>query len=335
MNKKVWIVNISLLVILFISCMMSVSYGTVKIGFVDVLRTLMNHAPSEQVQLVIFQFRLPRVILALMVGLCLGCVGFILQVLTKNPLADPGILGINSGASFGIVMYVFLVGSVDQVSTMSLMPLAGFIGGCIPGILIFVLSYQRGKLHISKVILNGIALSSGFSALILFISLKMNPNDFEAANAWINGSLYRGNWEMVTALLPWLVVILFIFLKIKPLDILHFSDEMSTSLGLNPNKERIHLMIFAIILSCITVSIAGSISFVGLIAPHIAKNLVPPKAGYVLFTSCLLGMIILVISDFVAKNAAAPAEIPLSVVTGLIGIPYFFILFRKSKKGGI
>ncbi|MNO34448.1 Iron-uptake system permease protein FeuC [compost metagenome] len=315
-----------------------ITNGVFDMSVIDVIKTLLRIDPNTKHDLVIFQFRLPRIVIASIVGIGLGIAGAVIQGVTRNGLADPGILGINAGAGAAIVAFMFFFQMADinvlggTPYSIMIMPLFGFIGGALAAIIIYVFSWRNGSLDMQRLILTGIAISSGFGALSLYISLKMNAQDYEMAAVWSVGSIYNANWKYVLAALPWIVILgIVVFRKSYLLNYFQLQESSVKSLGIAVEKEKSILLLSSIGIVSACVSVSGSIGFIGLMAPHIAKRLVGLNHRYVLPTSAVIGMFLLVISDYFAKTVFAPSELPVGIVVSLIGIPYFLYLLAKAK----
>jgi iron complex transport system permease protein len=314
---------------------MSITYGSYELSFKDVMNTLLRINPVPAHDLVIFEFRLPRIIVAALVGFGLGIAGTVIQGITKNGLADPGILGINSGAGAAIVLFIFLFqGKFTNIGWFSIfiMPLFGLIGGLASSLLIYIFSWKNGRLDTQRLILTGIAISSGLGAFSLFISLKMKASDFEMATVWVNGSIWNANWKYILSMLPWLVILSPIILKKAfILDLFQLEENTVKSLGVSTEKEKGILLLSAIGIVSACVSVSGSIGFVGLLAPHIAKSLVGIHHKRAMPVAGLIGVLLVVVSDFIGKTVFAPAELSVGIVISLVGIPYFVYLLLKAK----
>lgn len=331
------VVTILLLVMLGASYL-HITNGIFDMSVMDVLKTLLRIEPNPKFDLVIFEFRLPRIVIAALVGVGLGMAGVVLQGITRNGLADPGILGINAGAGAAVVIFMFFfqfrVVTADISSWLSIlmMPIFGFVGGTMAAALIFSFAMKNGHLDMQRLILTGIAMNSGFGALSLFLSLKMNAQDYESAAVWMAGSIYNANWIFVISMLPWLLLLgFYVYRKSYLLDYFQLEEDSITSLGIALEKEKMKLLLASVGLVSACVSVSGSIGFIGLMAPHIAKQLVGIQHRYVMPVSALIGACLLVIADFIGKTVFAPSELAVGIVVSIIGIPYFLYLLVKSK----
>ena len=315
-----------------------ITNGMFDMSVLDVVKTLLGLESDENFRLVIFEFRLPRIIIAALVGIGLAMAGVVLQGITKNGLADPGILGINAGAGTAVVIFMyffqFQAALSDGSSWMKIMmmPLFGFVGGAVAAALIFFFAMKKGHLDMQRLILTGIAINSGFGALTMFISLKMNDKDYESAAVWQAGSIYNANWTFIIAMLPWIVLLgMYVYKKAYLLDYFQLEENTIVSIGIRLEREKIVLLLASVGLVSACVSVSGSIGFIGLMAPHIAKQLVGIRHKLVMPVSALVGAGLLIFSDFIAKTVFAPSELAVGIVVSIIGIPYFLYLLVKAK----
>ncbi|MCR2807890.1 iron ABC transporter permease [Paenibacillus sp. SCIV0701] len=314
---------------------LSITNGMFDMSIGEVAKTLLGMGSSREHELVVFTFRLPRIVLAILVGAALGMAGSVIQGVTRNGLADPGILGINAGAGLTVVLYMFLFqGTVELTgwAAVMAMPMFGIAGGLLATSLIYLFAREQGRLDPQRLILVGIAIASGFGALTMYVSLKMNPNDFEMAAVWLAGSIYSANWKFVAAMVPWLVVIPpLLWWRARTLDVLQLGEPTATGLGAAVEREKNMLLFGSIGLVSASVAVSGSIGFVGLIAPHIARRLVGLRHRSSLPVSGLIGAAMVVLGDFIGKTIFAPAELAVGIVISIIGVPYFVYLLIRSK----
>lgn len=338
MRKKFLLTIVILLVLLFGGFYLHITNGMFDMSVMEVVRTIIGMEDNPQFRLVIFDFRLPRIIIAILVGIGLAVAGVVLQGITKNGLADPGILGINAGAGAAIVIFMYffqfqasLTDGSEWMKVM-MMPLFGFVGGTAAAAIIFSFALKNGRLDMQRLILTGIAINSGFGALTMFITLRMNEKDFESAAVWQAGSIYNANWTFILAMLPWVVLLgIYLYRKAYLLDYFQLEEHTIVSLGIKLEKEKIIMLLGSVGLVSACVSVSGSIGFIGLMAPHIAKQLVGIQHQYIMPVSALVGAVLLVFSDFIAKTVFAPSELAVGIVVSIIGIPYFLYLLVKSK----
>ncbi|MBD8034037.1 MULTISPECIES: FecCD family ABC transporter permease [Solibacillus] len=339
LKKSKWLLMIGAFTFLLFGAMyIHLMSGAFAMTTPEVLKTLLRIESTEQFDLVIFDFRLPRIITAALVGMGLAMAGVVLQGITKNALADPGIIGINAGAGCAIVIFMFFFQvelinvEINSILKILIVPLFGFVGGAIAAAIILAISYKQGRMDMQKLILTGIAINTGFSAITLLWSLKMDEGDYQAAAIWMNGSIYNSNWYFVCAMLPWLLILgIYIYRKSYLLDYFQLEEETITSLGISLEKEKIKLLLASVGLVSACVSVSGSIGFIGLMAPHIARQLVGIHHRYMMPVSLFIGAILLVFSDYIAKTVFSPVELSVGIVVSLVGIPYFLYLLVKSK----
>lgn len=325
-----------MLLILLLAIYFSLTSGSYAISNKELLDLLFYQTGTDQAKLIIWEFRIPRLILAALVGGALSIAGYILQAMTRNPIADAGLLGVNSGAAFGSVFYYFLVGSYfsDATSTQSIsLVLFGLIGALAALLLNFFLSLNRFGVSMPRFILNGIGISTGFAALTTYFSLKINADDYSRVNNWLEGSINQANWQLVKQMLPWILIILpFVFLFSKQLELLRYSDEQLQNIGFSSGLWRIIFVFIASILICASVVVAGNVSFVGLLVPHLTMKLVKRQSKFFLPFIFINGMSLVIFCDTFVKNAFAPNELPLNAMMGLLGIPYLILIFFNQPK---
>ncbi|PWV97346.1 bacillibactin ABC transporter integral membrane protein [Paenibacillus cellulosilyticus] len=330
-----WSVMVVCALVIATAVYLSVTNGVFDISLLDVVKTLLRINPVPDYDLVIFEFRLPRIVLGLLVGYALGVAGAVVQGVTRNGLADPGILGINAGAGMMVVLFMFLLrGQLDMQGTLSVMamPMFGLVGGLAAAGLILILARRGGKIDPQRLVLVGIAMSLGFGAATLYFSLKMNPQDFEMAVVWLSGSIYSANWRFVLAVLPWIILIPpLLWTRASKLDLLQLEDTSAISVGLAVERERLLLLIGSVALVAASVSVSGSIGFVGLIAPHMARRLVGLSHRYILPVSGVVGMAMVVVGDLIGKTVFAPAQLAVGIVISVIGVPYFVYLLIRAR----
>jgi iron complex transport system permease protein len=332
-NNRFLLTFSSLISLIFVIFIISLNLGSFKIAPFDVIKTLIGQGTSN-FELVIFNLRLPRILIAVVIGTALATSGVILQGVTKNDLADSGIIGINSGAALFVVVYIYLVnGNVYEGisnTTIFTMPIVALCGAAFGAFLIYTLSWNRG-INSSRLILIGIGINMAFTSVLTVFQLKFSTQEFNRVMAWTQGSIWGAGWKYVYAIAPFIIFIMILVIrKSKCLDVLTLGDEISTSLGVEVEKDRRKLIIFAVVLAGVSTSVAGSISFLGLISPHIARKLVGPKHIKLIPISALIGTLILLIGDTISRNIIAPMEIPVGIVISIIGVPYFIYLMLKE-----
>ncbi|MFC0212305.1 FecCD family ABC transporter permease [Paenibacillus chartarius] len=330
-RKRAVVVGAVLILVCLSAVIVSLNTGSIRLAPAAVLRTLIGSGSPEDA-MVLFEFRLPRIAVTLLAGFGLGVSGSILQGLSRNALADPGILGIHAGASFGLILFVTIFHSMDGLSSL-LIPLFTFIGGALAALSIVMLAYERHRgLQPVRLILIGIAVAAGFSAVSLFLSLRLDQETYAFASRWLVGNVWGRDWVHAFALFPWIALIVpYILFQSKTLNAFTLGDELAIGIGSPVRRQRLVLLAMGVALSCASVSVAGGIGFIGLVAPHLARRLTGPMHQHFLPISGLIGSIILLAADTVGRSIFQPNAIPAGVVVAAVGAPYFLYLLRKTK----
>lgn len=332
LDKNGWKVTAVLFVLLFVLFLLSSSIGEVFITPLELAQTFIGEGKPLH-ELIVFSFRLPRIIIALLVGVCLAIAGAIMQSLVRNPLASPDIIGVTGGASFAVVLFLALFSDSNHALTVSIawLPLAAFIGASLTGLAVYFFAWKDGVSSF-RLVLIGIGLSVLMKSLTTLWMIKGPIYQASQANIWITGSVYAANWSQVQLLLPVTIflVIISIFLT-RHVNIQAFGDDIAVGVGSHIERNRFLLLLVSTALTASAVAFAGGIGFIGLIAPHIARRLVGSSFGAILPVSALIGACILLLSDFVGKTLFLPLEVPAGVFTALIGAPYFIYLLYKHR----
>ncbi|MCM3790136.1 iron ABC transporter permease [Domibacillus indicus] len=329
-QKKAGTAALVLLLLCLCVMLISLNTGTIRLSPVEVFKTALGFG-SPRDSIVLFDYRLPRLLIAMLAGIGLGIAGCLLQGLSRNALADPGVIGIHAGAAFGLILFLRFFGTLEGSFTIFI-PLFTFIGGLCAAGLITVFSFDRKAGFLpQRLLLNGIALAAGFSALTLVLSLRLDEEVYSFAAYWLAGNIWGREWIHVLALLPWLLVLVpYSFFHAGTLNMLSLGEAPAAGLGVNVAKQRAGMLLCAVALSSASVSMAGGIGFIGLAAPQIARRIAGPLHQYVLPLSGLIGMLILMAADTIGRSLFAPAGIPAGIVTAALGAPYFLYVFRKS-----
>ncbi|WP_170008098.1 FecCD family ABC transporter permease [Bacillus fonticola] len=324
---------VTVLIVIVATFFLSLNLGVIRITPIEVMQVFLGQGTDQQA-LVLYEFRLPRMVLALLIGAGIAVSGAVLQGLSNNELADPGILGINAGAGLAIVLFIYFIGdSTATLSTLStfIMPIFAFLGALVAAILIYVLAWKKG-INAIRLILVGIGVNAGFGAGLIIFQLKMDPQDFMQATIWLSGSIWGTNWMQVLAILPWILLLIpFVTYRARFLNALQLGDSMSKGLGVSVERQRLIFLLISTSLAGASVAVGGGIAFLGLVAPHLARRLIGPKHQLLLPASALVGALLLLVADMLARNLLAPSEIPVGIVVSAIGAPYFLYLLMKSK----
>ncbi|APJ12586.1 FecCD family ABC transporter permease [Bacillus safensis] len=330
-KQRALVVTLLLLCLSAAVVLYSLNTGTLKLSPVMVVKTLFGFGDFQS-ETVLFDYRLPRIVVTMLAGIGLGIAGGILQSLSRNPLADPGIIGLNAGAAFGLIVFVTYFHALEGNPSL-LIPLFTFGGGLLAAAVIVLLAYDRHEgLVPIRLILVGIAVAAGFSALTLYLSLKLDEDTYTFASRWLVGNVWGRDWIHVLALLPWIVCLVpLTLMQTNTLNALTLGDAVASSVGVRVQRKRLLLLTLAVGLASASVSMTGGIGFIGLVAPHLARRLVGSLHQYFLPVSALLGLLILVSADTIGRSIFAPNAIPAGVVVAFIGAPYFLYLLTKTK----
>lgn len=308
-----------------LSVFICVGIGTVSFSLEEVFRALFI-ADDSTARLLIWNIRFPRILVGGLVGVCLSLAGCILQGVMRNTMASPSTIGVTSGASF--VGYLVLV---VFPSYYYLLPIGSIVGAFVTTMLIYALAYQKGVSPV-KMILSGMAVSALFGAFNDIIKTFF-ADALGNASGFLVGGLNGTGWDSLTMMLPYAVagILVCAFLPAK-MNILMLGDETANSLGLRTEKFRFFLIVVSSLLSGAAISVAGLISFVGLVVPHIARLLVGSDYKYLLPASTLLGFTLVTVCDTVGRVIMPPGEVPVSIILAFIGAPFFLYLLRTRQK---
>ncbi|MFS0822101.1 FecCD family ABC transporter permease [Bacillus sp. 1P02SD] len=320
---------IAVAVILFL---VSTGLGQMKIDPITVVKTLFGYGTRME-QLVVTSFRLPRIIIAFLVGMALAVAGSILQGIIRNPLASPDILGITGGASVVVVAFLAYFSNSSNALTVSIkwMPVAAFVGATIVAFLVYVLAWKNGVSPI-RLVLIGIGVSALTQALTTTFMVMGPIYQASQANIWITGTVNGSTWANVQILSPVVIILVIICMMLsRNLNIQELGEELATGVGSDVQKQRFLLLLVSTALTGSAVAFAGGIGFVGLMAPHMARRLVGSAFGALLPTAALLGGILVMLADLIGRTVFSPTEVPAGVFTAAIGAPYFIYLLYKSR----
>ncbi|ODA69866.1 Hemin transport system permease protein HmuU [Streptomyces sp. AVP053U2] len=283
---------------------------------------------------VLWNVRFPRIVLALLVGASLGCAGALMQGVFGNPLAEPGVIGVSSGAAVGAVGAIAL--GLDFAGNWTVSVLA-FAAGLVTVLLVYVMSRSGGRTEVVTLILTGIAVNAFAGALIGLFLFFADTAAVNQITFWQLGSLSQATWPKVLAVLPCAVLGLAVAPSYaRRLDLLALGERPARHLGVDVERLRIVLVLIIALLTAAAVSVSGVVGFVGLVVPHLLRMAAGPGHRFLLPGSALLGALVLLAADLTARTIAEPAELPLGVLTALIGSPFFFWLLRRTrrKQGG-
>ncbi|HHI5047474.1 TPA: FecCD family ABC transporter permease [Vibrio parahaemolyticus] len=318
----------------------SITVGPMNISFTDSLRGLIG-AHSElapHIQLVINEIRLPRTILCMFIGAILAICGVVMQGLFRNPLAEPGIIGVSAGAALGgafaIVVFAEFSQNHPQLMNLAALPLFAFLGGALTTVLVYWLGTSKFGTSVTIMLLAGVAISALSGAAIGFLNFSADDQMLRDLTLWSMGSLAGANWAGIGLCSVTLVVLLFWFhKKAMSLNALLLGESEARHLGVPVQKLKRQLILLSAVGVGVTVSICGAIGFIGLVIPHLGRMLAGPDHRTLLPISALLGALLLTCADMIARVLLAPAELPVGIVTALIGAPFFiYLLFQQRGK---
>ncbi|MFE6910687.1 FecCD family ABC transporter permease [Streptomyces erythrochromogenes] len=339
-GRKALLLTLALVATLVLLALVSAGTGAYRIPTADVLASAQHRlglggAPLDRVgESVLWNVRLPRVVLALLVGASLGCAGALMQGVFGNPLAEPGVIGISAGAAVGAVAAIGLGLSFFGNWTITV---CAFVAGLITVSSVYLLSRNGGKTEVVTLILTGIAVNAFAGALIGLFVFFADSGQVNQITFWQLGSLAQATWPKVLAVLPCAVAGLLVApFYARRLDLLSLGERPARHLGIDVERLRLALILVVALLTAAAVAVAGVITFIGLLVPHLLRMANGPGHRFLVPGSALAGAVVLVAGDLAARTLAQPAELPLGVLTALIGSPFFFWLLRRTrrKQGG-
>lgn len=324
-SPKPWGLLALLLVALIILSVVSLGIGAVPIPGGQVVRALLERG-EESASFIIWEYRLPRIVLAWLVGASLGMSGAVIQGVVRNPLAAPDVMGVTGGAGLAAAILLLAVPKAHHVAV----PLAAFGGGMAAATLVYLLAYRKG-VSPTRLALVGVAVSAVCNSGLRFLVTKFSV-EVNVALTWLAGSLWGRGWAEVQGVLPWVVLMsLVIYVYARRLDVLGLGDEVAAGLGEPVERTRLVALLAAVALASASVAVSGTISFIGLVAPHIARRLVGGTHQFALLASALMGALLLLLSDAAGRALIPPLEIPAGLFTSIVGAPYFLYLLRRVK----
>lgn len=301
---------------------LSIRYGTYTLSFDEISQAF---HPDDKNYFTLMEYRLPRALLAIIIGGALAISGVLVQSVVRNPLASPDILGINNAAGLVAVTVLIFLPNL----AFYWLPIFAFIGGVLSFILLWMIC--GFNFRPIKMAIIGVALSALWAAISHYLMLT-NPVEINTAMLWLTGSLWGRSWAYVNVVLPWLLVLLPLpFIFCRDLDTLGLGENKAATLGVSVNKTQILVLVLAVALSTTAVAICGPIAFLGLVSPHLARKLVGGRHRTLLPAAILIGTLLLQISDILARVIAPPTELPAGILTAIIGAPYFFYLLMRTK----
>ncbi|NGQ96120.1 iron ABC transporter permease [Brevibacillus sp. SYP-B805] len=318
------------LALIAITVVIGMGMGYSSLSYDRLIPTLLGQGTFKE-EFLLFSVRLPRIIITLLAGMALALSGAILQGITRNDLADPGIIGINSGAGVAIAVF-YLFFPIEVGSFVYLLPFVAFVGAFLTVCLIYVCSYVKHVgLQPVRLVLTGFGFSMALSGamIVLISSAERTKVDFIAK--WLAGNIWGTDWPFIWAIVPWLALLIpFSLYKAYALNLLALNEPVAIGVGVSLEKERLVLLFTSVALAASAVSVTGGISFVGLMAPHIAKALVGPRNQLSIPLAILIGGWLLLLADTIGRHVVDPEGIPAGIMVALIGGPYFIYLLLKK-----
>ena len=314
-----YVVTLSMMVLLF---GLSIRLGTYTLSFEEIWAAFQ---PDDKNYFTLMEYRLPRAVLAILLGGALAISGVLVQSVVRNPLASPDILGINNAAGLVAVSVLMFLPNL----AFYWMPIFAFLGGVLSFVILWIVC--GFNFRPIKMAIIGVALSALWAAISHYLMLT-NPVEINTAMLWLTGSLWGRSWSYLNVVLPWLVVLLPLpFIFCRDLDTLGLGENKASTLGVTVNKVQISVLVLAVALSTTAVAICGPIAFLGLVAPHLARRLVGGRHRTLLPAALIIGALLLQLSDILARVIAPPTELPAGILTAIIGAPYFFYLLMRTK----
>lgn len=311
------------LCLLFAVCLLSIRYGSIDYGVSEIIGAI-SAAETTTVHTIIMNIRMPRTLIAVMVGANLAVSGALLQSVMRNPLADPGLTGVSAGAGLAAVTIML---ALPQLARF--VPIAAFLGGIIAAFMVYLLAWKRGIDPI-RIILAGVAVNAILGGGLSLLSVLYSDR-IQGVIMWLNGTVAGTSWYQVGTLLPYsLLGMIAAMLCINTANLLQLGDDAAKSLGLRVSTARVVLSLVAAFLAGISVAIVGLIGFIGLVVPHISRLLVGTDYRYMLPVSAVLGAALLVSADTGARAALGPLELPVGILMAIIGGPFFLYLLRRK-----
>ncbi|MFV0393069.1 MAG: FecCD family ABC transporter permease [Coprobacillaceae bacterium] len=332
--KSYRIVLWSCIILLVGGCIASLMIGTYQVSFLEIIGLLTGTA-SKAAKVVIVDLRLPRICIAIVVGIALSTCGSILQTVTRNSLAEPGVIGINGGAALAVTILIAMQSGFYYnnlgLFTVLLIPIVAIIGAFVSTAIIYALSYRKGVSPV-RLLLVGIGINTAINAIIMVMQLSLSKGNYNQVLTWTSGSLWGSGWQYVWISAP-LILILFIIAmyKAKTLDVMSLDEPLVVSLGISIEKERRQLLILAVSCAALATAVAGNISFLGILGPQIAKRLVGATHRKQIPVGALISALIIIVADIASRNLFSPLEIPVGIMISILGVPYFIFLMMKEK----
>ena len=325
-----------LLILLPVVALFSLTVGTVSISWLEVLGAIFGNASSAQIDTILFDIRLPRILLAIFVGAVLASTGAVMQGLFRNPLADPSLIGVSSGASVGASIMIVTAGGAIQGGALvglSLVSIGAFVGGFLATLLVYRLATSGMGTSVTTMLLAGIAIGALAGALNSLLSYFSDNDMLRQISLWQMGNLSGASWLKVSIMGVVAVLLMSLFPRdSKALNALLLGESEARHLGINVQWVKRRLIALTALGVGVSVAVAGLVGFVGLIMPHIIRLMIGPDHRWLIPASGLAGAVLLVIADSLARVVVIPAELPTGILTAILGAPFFVILLLQQRK---
>lgn len=326
LDARVPLVLLALAVASLAVIVLSIGMGQYPVAPIDVIRTILGNGPREY-DFVVNTLRLPRALVAFLVGTGLGVSGTILQGLSRNPLASPDVIGLNAGAGLAATAVILLIPGAPWAA----LPPAALAGALVAATLTYAFGWKNGSSPI-RLVLVGIGIAAVGQALISMVVAMSKTTRVAETMIWLTGSVYGRGWEHLHSTAPWLMLFIpLAMLLARHLDALSFGDDVARGLGSRVEWHRGLLLLTSVALAGASVAAAGTVGFVGLISPHMARHLVGPSHIGAIPTAGMLGGLTVVTADLLGRMLFAPIEIPAGVITAAVGAPYFLYLLYRNR----
>lgn len=342
-RRNKWIFTVGVLIIfLLLSIAIFTTIGSANISIIDTIKIVMSKTPiigkyidlsdlPRSSSIIVLSIRIPRILLGVLVGAALSSVGAAFQGMFKNPMADPYVIGISSGAALGatlaiITQFTFAFVGISGIS------LGAFIGALTSTFLVYMIAKVKNKIPMTVLLLSGIAIGQFFTAIMSFL-MVIYSNDLDKIIFWTLGSFSGKGWDqLIPVVIPIIVSIIILNFFARDLNIMLTGEETAKNLGIEVEKVKLIILVLGAFLTSMAVSVSGIIGFVGLIIPHTVRLLVGSDHRILLPTSAVAGGIFMIFADTVARTIISPTEIPVGIITAMFGGPFFIYLLRKRRK---
>ena len=316
--------------------LLSLTVGTVSISWVEALRAVVGSSSATQIDTILFDIRLPRILLAIFVGAVLASTGAVMQGLFRNPLADPSLIGVSSGASVGASLMIVTAGGFIQGSALvglSLVSIGAFVGGFTATLLVYRLATSGMGTSVTTMLLAGIAIGALAGALNSLLSYFSDNDMLRQISLWQMGNLSGASWLKVSIMGVVAILLMGLFPRdSRALNALLLGESEARHLGINVQRVKRRLIVLTALGVGVSVAVAGLVGFIGLIMPHIIRLMIGPDHRWLIPASGLAGAILLVVADSLARVVVIPAELPTGILTAILGAPFFVALLLQQRK---